>query len=60
MIGRYLVLSAGFRFALEFIRVNPQVATGLTMAQWMCVIVVLTGLVVLVRSPRFGDRPTSR
>ena len=50
MVGLYFVLAAGFRFALEFIRVNPQVALGLTMAQWMSACVVLAGLVVLTRS----------
>ena len=50
VVGLYFVVAAGFRFALEFIRVNPQVALGLTMAQWMSASVVLTGLVVLARS----------
>ncbi len=49
VLGRYLVLAAGFRFLLEFIRVNPEVALGLTVAQWISAGVVLTGLIVLAR-----------
>lgn len=49
VLARYLVLAAGFRFVLELIRVNPQVALGLTMAQWMAAGVVLIGLVVMAR-----------
>ena len=52
VVGRYFVLAGGFRFALEFIRVNPPVALGLTIAQWMSASLVLTGLVVLARSRR--------
>ncbi len=49
VVGRYLVLAAGFRFVLEFIRVNPEVALGLTVAQWISAGVVLTGVAVLAR-----------
>ncbi len=49
VLGRYLVLAAGFRFVLEFIRVNPEVALGLTMAQWMSAGVALIGCAVLLR-----------
>ncbi|MGE3344343.1 MAG: prolipoprotein diacylglyceryl transferase [Vicinamibacterales bacterium] len=52
VLGRYLVLAAGFRFVLEFIRVNPEVALGLTVAQWISAAVVLTGLTVLARRSR--------
>ncbi len=52
VLGRYLVLAAGFRFGLEFIRVNPEVALGLTVAQWISAGVVLTGLTVLARRSR--------
>lgn len=52
VLGRYLVLAAGFRFVLEFIRVNPEVALGLTVAQWISAGVVLTGLTVLTRRSR--------
>ncbi|GMV22516.1 MAG: hypothetical protein AMXMBFR57_24650 [Acidimicrobiia bacterium] len=52
VLGRYLVLAAGFRFVLEFIRVNPEVALGLTVAQWVSAGVVLTGLTVLARRSR--------
>ena len=47
VLGRYLVLAAGFRFMLEFIRVNPEVALSLTMAQWMSGTLVLIGLAIL-------------
>lgn len=52
VLGRYLVLAAGFRFVLEFIRVNPEVALGLTVAQWMSAGLVLMGLAVLTRRSR--------
>ncbi len=52
VIGRYLVASAGFRFVLEFIRMNARVALGMTMAQWISAGVVLTGLAILVSSRR--------
>ena len=51
VVGRYLVLTAGFRFALEFIRVNPDVALGLTMAQWISGVTALVGLVIVVTRP---------
>jgi phosphatidylglycerol:prolipoprotein diacylglycerol transferase len=49
VVGRYLVLAAGFRFVLEFIRVNPEVALGLTVAQWISAGVGLIGVTVLAR-----------
>lgn len=52
VLGRYLVLAAGFRFVLEFIRVNPEVALGMTVAQWISAGVVLTGLIILARPSR--------
>ncbi len=33
LLARYMVLAGGARFTLEFIRVNPRVALGLTVAQ---------------------------
>ncbi|MEO6223868.1 MAG: prolipoprotein diacylglyceryl transferase family protein [Vicinamibacterales bacterium] len=56
VLGRYLVAAAGFRFLLEFIRVNPKIALGMTMAQWMSAGVVLTGLAILALSWGVGRR----
>jgi phosphatidylglycerol:prolipoprotein diacylglycerol transferase len=34
ILGRYLVFAGVLRFLIEFVRVNPRVALGLTVAQW--------------------------
>jgi phosphatidylglycerol:prolipoprotein diacylglycerol transferase len=39
----YLVLSGAFRFGIEFIRLNPRLAAGLTEAQWFALAVILIG-----------------
>ena len=57
IVGRYLTLALGFRFVLEFIRINERVAFGLTVAQWISVGGVIVGMVLLMR-PR-GTPPTS-
>ena len=47
VLGRYLVLAGAARFLIEFIRVNPRVAFGLTVAQWVSLLVVGLGVNVL-------------
>jgi phosphatidylglycerol:prolipoprotein diacylglycerol transferase len=50
VIGRYLVLAGGFRFGLEFLRINLRVAGPLTVAHLFAIAIVLAGLaLVLVR-----------
>ena len=46
----YLLVSGLFRFAVEFIRLNPPVLLGLTEAQVVSVVSMLVGIVLLVRA----------
>lgn len=48
-LGRYLVLSGILRFAIEFVRRNPDWLAGLTTAQWFSVASVGIGLWLVVR-----------
>jgi prolipoprotein diacylglyceryltransferase len=52
VVGRYLVLAGGFRFALEFIRINVRVAGPLTVAHLFALAIVLGGVVMIVRGRR--------
>ena len=45
----YLILSGMSRFIIEFIRINPVVAAGLSQAQIVSVILILIGIVILMR-----------
>lgn len=45
----YLILSGISRFIIEFIRINPVVAAGLSQAQIVSVILILIGIVILMR-----------
>jgi phosphatidylglycerol:prolipoprotein diacylglycerol transferase len=47
VLGRYFVLAAGFRFLLEFVRVNVRVLGPFTVAQLFSLAVVVLGVVVL-------------
>jgi phosphatidylglycerol:prolipoprotein diacylglycerol transferase len=44
VLGCYLILTSLLRFVIEFIRVNERVGLGLTVAQWACFGLVVTGL----------------
>lgn len=44
LVARYCLLAGGFRFLIEFIRVNERVALGLTLAQWGSLALVGLGL----------------
>jgi phosphatidylglycerol---prolipoprotein diacylglyceryl transferase len=51
----YLALSGAFRFAIEFIRLNPRLAAGLTEAQWFGLAMILIGAlgaVILIKRSR--------
>lgn len=50
VIGRYLFLTAAFRFALEFLRVNERVAGPLTVAHLFAAALAAIGLVLIVRA----------
>jgi prolipoprotein diacylglyceryltransferase len=52
VVGRYLVLAGGFRFALEFLRINLRVAGPLTVAHLFALAIVLAGLVMLMGAAR--------
>jgi phosphatidylglycerol:prolipoprotein diacylglycerol transferase len=54
VLGRYLLVAGGFRFLLEFVRVNTRVAGPLTVAHVFALAVALLGVVVL----RSANRPT--
>ncbi len=47
VLGRYLLITGAFRFALEFLRVNTRVAGPLTVAHFFALGVVLLGVFVL-------------
>jgi phosphatidylglycerol---prolipoprotein diacylglyceryl transferase len=52
VLGRYLVLAGAARFLIEFIRVNPRVVFGLTVAQCVSLLVAGLGSALLLRSSR--------
>jgi phosphatidylglycerol:prolipoprotein diacylglycerol transferase len=47
VLGRYLFLAGGVRFLIEFVRVNPAVALGLTVAQWGTLVLIVVGIWLL-------------
>lgn len=47
VLGRYLMLAGAGRFLIEFIRVNERVAMGLTVAQWVSLVLVSAGAAML-------------
>lgn len=49
VLGRYFVLAGGFRFGLEFVRVNVRVLGPLTVAHCFALLVVALGLALLLR-----------
>jgi phosphatidylglycerol:prolipoprotein diacylglycerol transferase len=52
MFWLYLALSGLARLVVEFWRLNPVLALGLTAAQWFGVLMIIVGLWRLVRAPR--------
>jgi phosphatidylglycerol---prolipoprotein diacylglyceryl transferase len=44
VLGRYLILAGAARFLIEFLRINPRVALGLTVAQWGTLTLMVIGL----------------
>jgi phosphatidylglycerol---prolipoprotein diacylglyceryl transferase len=51
VLGRYFVLAGGFRFLLEFVRVNVRVLGPLTVAHCFALLVVVFGLAILWPRP---------
>jgi phosphatidylglycerol:prolipoprotein diacylglycerol transferase len=52
LFGIYLVGSSAARFAVEFIRINPRIAFGLTQAQLIAIVLFCMGVAILVRAAR--------
>lgn len=52
VLGHYMILAGGFRFILEFIRVNEPVLFGFTVAQIFALMLAATGTVLLTRAMR--------
>jgi phosphatidylglycerol---prolipoprotein diacylglyceryl transferase len=49
LFGLYLVISAVFRFMVEFLRIEPIVGLGLTQAQLFSLFLLITGMVFILR-----------
>ena len=54
VLGRYLVGAGTLRFFIEFIRVNEQVALGLSVAHLVSLAAIAVGIAVLVMSQSVG------
>lgn len=52
VLGHYMILAGGFRFVLEFIRVNEHVLFGLTVAQLLALVLVSAGILIMKRRRR--------
>lgn len=50
ILARYLGLAGGGRFVLEFVRVNREVALGLTVAQWASIALVGAAFALAART----------
>ncbi len=50
MLWWYFVLSGTVRFLVEFVRVNPRIAFGLTEAQYISLALIVTGTILIWRS----------
>ena len=48
VFGRYLILAGTARFLIEFVRINPAVALGLTVAQLGTLVLMILGAYLLV------------
>ena len=55
--GWFLILAAVERFAVEFVRRNPVWFAGLTQPQWVAIVSVIIGIVLVLV---FGKRPAVR
>ncbi len=63
VIGQYFLLAGGFRFLLEFIRVNEQLLFGLTLAQMFALALAAAGALLLrsrVVTPDRAHKPSHR
>jgi len=60
MAWLYLVLAGLSRFVVEFWRINPALALGLSEAQWFSLALMVLGLALLVRRPKSVIVATSK
>lgn len=60
ILGHYMVLAGGFRFLLEFLRVNERILFGLTLAQILALSLAAAGAVILTRAQSPRARQSSR
>ncbi|HYT75843.1 MAG TPA: prolipoprotein diacylglyceryl transferase [Vicinamibacterales bacterium] len=60
VLGRYLLLAGGFRFALEFVRVNVRVLGPLTVAHLFSLGVMVLGAVMLASRPAAPRQASAR
>lgn len=56
ILGHYMILAGGFRFVLEFVRINEPVFFGFTVAQILASALAATGAVLLTRASFPGAR----
>ena len=59
VLGRYLVLAAGARFLIEFLRINTRVLGPLTVAQILTLLLMLAGIGILLRASRSRPGPSA-
>lgn len=62
LLGQYLLLAGAARFAVEFVRRDPAVALGLTLAQWISALSMAVGAALLLAwraKPAGGLRPAA-
>lgn len=52
VLGTYLISAGAIRFAIEWLRINPPVALGMSVAHWASLGAIAAGIVFLVRAPR--------
>lgn len=57
VLAIYLIATGALRFAIEFVRVNPRVLDGLTVAHLFSAAVTLAGLALLARRATAPDQP---
>ena len=58
VLGCYLLITSVLRFMIEFIRVNERVGLGLTVAQWACFGLIITGLWLVSTAQRRATQPS--
>ena len=58
-LGEYLIASGALRFAVEFVRRNPTIALGLTIAQWVSLASIAIGAVLVWRRVPVTPQPAA-